>query len=77
MKIGCIAVMTFLFFSCKEAPKKEDIIETSTETEEQVTLSKYPMDLFNVFDAHGGLDNFKKYTGITPMQFKSGFQNIE
>ena len=65
MKIVCIAVMTFLFFSCKEAPKKEDIIETSTETEEQVTLSKYPMDLFNVFDAHGGLDNFKKYRTLS------------
>lgn len=65
MKIVCIAVMTFLTFSCKEAPKKEVIIETSTETEEQVTLNKYPENLFKVFEAHGGLDNYKKYRTLS------------
>ncbi|MDO1514214.1 hypothetical protein Q2T41_16290 [Maribacter confluentis] len=57
--LGCLLVS--FAFSCKEGPKKEEIIDTAAQTEEQITLNTYPQDFFKVLNAHGGLDNWKQY----------------
>ena len=56
-----LLVLALVVFSCKEAPKKEMITETSAKVVKQLDLDKYPTDLNKVFEAHGGLHAWKGY----------------
>ncbi|MFT4833117.1 MAG: hypothetical protein ACI815_002781 [Psychroserpens sp.] len=58
------AVLIMLFIcliSCKEAKKTDQptLEVEATSKVEQLDLSKYPQDLVRIFDAHGGLHNWK------------------
>jgi len=58
MKYYIILLAATLLFSCKEAPKE---MENATTIEEKVMMeeSKYPEALKAVFEAHGGLANWR------------------
>lgn len=60
-------LLLLLAFGCKESPKNEQVKETKTDTPETSTTeeNKYPASLKLVFDAHGGHENWKKYTTLS------------
>lgn len=47
-------------FSCKETPKEVKVTEAKPEMEAKMDMSKYPEALQKVFEAHGGLDTWRK-----------------
>ncbi|MEX0314351.1 MAG: DUF6503 family protein [Allomuricauda sp.] len=51
-------LLVFFVAACKQNPKKENA-EATVETKVVVTPKKYPEALQSVFDAHGGLKNWK------------------
>ncbi|MDT0606983.1 hypothetical protein [Croceitalea rosinachiae] len=59
MKIFSFLLLTLFIVSCKQTPK-ESAIPAETKVEEKIITKTYPEGLVVVFDAHGGLDLWKK-----------------
>ncbi|MEL6916550.1 MAG: DUF6503 family protein [Bacteroidota bacterium] len=59
MKAVSLFLFCVIFISCKEAPKSNTIIEAESKEMVEKRESKYPEALQKVFDAHGGLANWK------------------
>lgn len=58
MKNLFFLIITVLFISCKN--NKQNVIDSYTEENLDVTTSIYPEKISKVFDAHGGLDQWNK-----------------
>src|SRR5690606_6169309 len=60
-KITSLFLLLFLVLSCKDKKTEETITEdTSKEVSTKVEAPKYPENLSNAFEAHGGLDTWKE-----------------
>ncbi|MGY8914938.1 MAG: DUF6503 family protein [Flavobacteriales bacterium] len=61
MKYPVLVILFLTLLSCKEAKKIEQpVMEVEASTEvEKMDLSRYPQGLVKIFDAHGGLQNWK------------------
>ncbi|GGD57486.1 DUF6503 family protein [Muriicola marianensis] len=53
-------ILGFLLINCKQAPKEETSIVEKTSDEVKVETARYPKALDGVFQAHGGLDLWKR-----------------
>lgn len=65
MKRTIIAVALLGLTSCKEAPKEAKMTSGEKVVEVETPKKEYPKALTQVFDAHGGLDNWKKKRTLT------------
>jgi len=59
MKNFSFLLLTLLIFSCKQAPKESAPV-AEVEVGKEMVAKAYPENLQKVFDAHGGLDLWKK-----------------
>ena len=59
MKYTLILITALLAFSCKEAPKEEQLANTMAKAEMVTETVTYPEALEKIFEAHGGLTNWK------------------
>ena len=59
MKYTLILITALLAFSCKEAPKEEQLTNTMAKAEMVTETVTYPEALEKIFEAHGGLTNWK------------------
>ena len=60
-----IIALSFLVFACKEVPKDKITTNASEMEVKHVEETKYPKELFKVFEAHGGLDQWKTYRTLS------------
>ena len=65
MKFLPILIISLLLFSCKEEPKKSDTLQEAPLTVENEMQKKYPEALQKVFDAHGGLDQWRSFKSLS------------
>ncbi|CAM4223282.1 DUF6503 domain-containing protein [Zobellia roscoffensis] len=66
MKIIVSTLVILTLLSCKEATKKDNVEPVEAETEiTRAQENNYPEALIEVFDAHGGLKNFKSKRTLT------------
>lgn len=65
MKVFLVSLIFLAFLSCKEAPKEVKVEIAEPEMGAKVDTSKYPEALNKVFDAHGGIENWKSKKTIT------------
>ncbi len=56
-------IFAFFLLNCKEAPKDETLKNTSDDIE--VETARYPKELHQVFQSHGGLDLWKEQRYLT------------
>lgn len=61
----CIAMALLGVTSCKEAPKETSVASEKLKMEKETPKKEYPEALTKVFDAHGGLDTWKKKRTLT------------
>ena len=72
-KLTLLFVLLVVITSCKE--KKETPTVNYEEQNLDVTTSIYPKDITRVFDAHGGLDNWKQMRTLEfSMEKPDGFE---
>ncbi len=65
MKRPIIAMALLAVLNCKEAPKQTTATSEERKMEMEAPKKEYPEALTQVFDAHGGLDNWKKKRNLT------------
>ncbi len=71
-----LCLIALLFISCKEE-KKATEPKTEPITIEKKTTLKYPKNLLDIFDAHGGIENWQKMKSlIFTMETKNGDEII-
>ena len=76
MKNALIISLTLLLISCQEQPKKDNAVKEA-ETAEKVEMNaEYPEMLLKVFDAHGGIDSWKKMKNLVYEIPKSDFSEV-
>lgn len=65
MKRLMIAMALLCVINCKEAPKETTATSEESKMVMETPKKEYPEALTQVFDAHGGLDNWKKKRTLT------------
>lgn len=65
MKVFVVSLFFLAFLSCKEVSKEVKAELAEPEMVATVDTSKYPEALLKVFDAHGGIENWKSKKTIT------------
>lgn len=65
MKRICIALALLGVINCKEAPKETSPEPEAGKTEMESPEKEYPAELAKVFEAHGGLENWKEKRTLT------------
>lgn len=58
-------VFSFLICSCKEVPSQEVKAQSSNIAQTEAQSNSYPGNLSKVFDAHGGLDQWREYKTLS------------
>ena len=64
MKNTLITSLTLLLIACQEQPKKQEAPSQADSTEQIEARTEYPELLQKVFNAHGGIDNWKQMKSL-------------
>lgn len=63
-KLIPLVILAIIFTACKNEPKENTTV-IETEKKETITTSIYPEAITNVFEAHGGIDEWNKMKSLT------------
>ena len=75
MKYYLTLVVLLIFIGCKDQSKKSTTTENTTPTEEVGDPSPYPTELNKVFEAHGGLEQWRSMKSLVYEIPKEGFNS--
>ena len=65
MKYLTIFIISLAVLSCKEESKQSKEVTTDPAAEQMAIDSQYPEALQKIFDAHGGLDQWRSFRNLT------------